>query len=54
VNEAEIAAGLPATPQYQYAQRVGDQLFVAGQECHTTRTEGSRDSMTPTLKLSNA
>ena len=34
MNEAEIAAGLPATPQYQYAQRVGDQLFVAGQVPH--------------------
>jgi enamine deaminase RidA (YjgF/YER057c/UK114 family) len=34
VNEAERAAGLPATPQYQYAQRVGNQLFVAGQVPH--------------------
>jgi enamine deaminase RidA (YjgF/YER057c/UK114 family) len=31
VNEIEIAAGLPPAPQYRYAQRVGDQLFVAGQ-----------------------
>jgi 2-iminobutanoate/2-iminopropanoate deaminase len=31
VNEAERAAGLPATPQYQYAQRLGNQRFVAGQ-----------------------
>lgn len=31
MNEAEIKAGLPATPQYQYAQRIGEQLFVAGQ-----------------------
>ena len=34
MNEAELAAGLPATPQYQYAQRVGNQLFVAGQVPH--------------------
>ena len=34
MNEAELAAGLPATPQYQYAQRVGHQLFVAGQVPH--------------------
>jgi len=34
MNEAERAAGLPATPHYQYAQRVGDRLFVAGQVPH--------------------
>jgi enamine deaminase RidA (YjgF/YER057c/UK114 family) len=31
MNEAETAAGLPETSHYRYAQRVGDQLFVAGQ-----------------------
>ena len=31
MNEAEIASGLPSTPNYQYAQRVGCQLFLAGQ-----------------------
>ncbi|WP_462390411.1 RidA family protein [Acidovorax sp. Q11] len=31
MNEAEIASGLPSTPHYQYAQRVGGQLFLAGQ-----------------------
>jgi hypothetical protein len=31
VNEAELAAGLPATPNCEYAQRVGNHLFVAGQ-----------------------
>lgn len=31
MNEAETASGLPSTPHYQYAQRVGNQLFVAGQ-----------------------
>lgn len=31
MNEAELAAGLPATPHYRYAQRVGNQLFLAGQ-----------------------
>lgn len=36
MNEAERAAGLPSTPQYQYAQRLGNQLFVAGQVPHDT------------------
>ena len=31
MNDAEIAAGLPPTPGYRYAEQVGDQLFVAGQ-----------------------
>lgn len=31
MNEAERNAGLAATPQYRYANRVGDRLFVAGQ-----------------------
>lgn len=31
MNEAEIAAGLAQTPSYRYAERVGRQLFVAGQ-----------------------
>lgn len=31
MNEAEIAAGLAPTSNYRYADRVGDQLFVAGQ-----------------------
>ena len=31
MNEREIAAGLASTPGYQYAERVGDRLFVAGQ-----------------------
>jgi enamine deaminase RidA (YjgF/YER057c/UK114 family) len=31
MNEAEYAAGLPATPKYRYADQVGNQLFVAGQ-----------------------
>ena len=34
MNEAELAAGLAQTPGYRYAQRVGDQLFVAGQVPH--------------------
>lgn len=37
MNEAERAAGLPATPHYQYAQRVGRQLFVAGQVPHDAK-----------------
>ncbi|WP_440110408.1 RidA family protein [Acidovorax sp. BL-A-41-H1] len=31
MNEAEIAAGMPGTPSYQYAQQVGNQLFLVGQ-----------------------
>lgn len=31
MNEAELNAGLPATPQYRYADRLGNRLFVAGQ-----------------------
>lgn len=31
MNEAELNAGLSATPQYRYADRLGDRLFVAGQ-----------------------
>lgn len=30
-NAAEVAAGLSVTPGYRYADRVGEQLFVAGQ-----------------------
>ncbi|MGV2831818.1 RidA family protein [Myxosarcina sp. GI1(2024)] len=36
MNALEMRAGLPATPGYQYAQRVGNQLFVAGQVPHDT------------------
>jgi enamine deaminase RidA (YjgF/YER057c/UK114 family) len=31
VNEREYEAGLAPTPGYRYAERVGSQLFVAGQ-----------------------
>lgn len=31
MNEAEHTAGLAPTPHYRYADRLGDQLFVAGQ-----------------------
>ena len=31
MNDAEIAAGLAPTPGYRYADRVGDELYVAGQ-----------------------
>ncbi len=34
MNEREIQAGLAATPGYQYAQQVGNQLIVAGQVPH--------------------
>lgn len=36
MNELELAAGLPPTPQYQYTQQIGNQLFVAGQVPHDT------------------
>ncbi len=31
MNENELAAGLAPTPNYRYADRVGDRLFLAGQ-----------------------
>lgn len=31
MNESEVAAGLAASPGYRYADRVGDELVVAGQ-----------------------
>jgi enamine deaminase RidA (YjgF/YER057c/UK114 family) len=31
MNDPELAAGLPASPGYRYADVVGDELFVAGQ-----------------------
>ncbi|ASC74154.1 Enamine deaminase [Halomicronema hongdechloris C2206] len=34
MNTLEIQAGLAVTPGYQYAQPVGNQLFVAGQVPH--------------------
>jgi enamine deaminase RidA (YjgF/YER057c/UK114 family) len=34
VNDRETEAGLAPTASYQYAQRVGNQLFVAGQVPH--------------------
>jgi enamine deaminase RidA (YjgF/YER057c/UK114 family) len=34
LNEAEEKAGLPKTANYRYAEKVGGQLFVAGQVPH--------------------
>lgn len=34
MNEHELRAGLAQTSNYQYAQRVGAQLFIAGQVPH--------------------
>ena len=34
MNDDEMQAGLAATPGYRYADRVGDELFVAGQVPH--------------------
>jgi enamine deaminase RidA (YjgF/YER057c/UK114 family) len=31
MNEAELAAGLAPTPNYRYADVLGDRMFVAGQ-----------------------
>ena len=31
MNETELDAGLPETPGYRYAERVDNELFVAGQ-----------------------
>jgi enamine deaminase RidA (YjgF/YER057c/UK114 family) len=45
MNEIERAAGLGPTPQYRYADVVGDRLFVAGQVPHDAAGElvGSGD-----------
>lgn len=45
MNEAERAAGLPSTSDYHYAQRIGNQLLVAGQVPHNAKGEivGSGD-----------
>lgn len=47
MNEAERAAGMPGTPQYQYAQRVSNQLFIAGQVPHDSQGQlvGVGDSL---------
>jgi enamine deaminase RidA (YjgF/YER057c/UK114 family) len=34
MNEAEIEVGLAVTPGYRYAEKVGNQLFIAGQVPH--------------------
>ncbi len=34
MNEIETQVGLPPTSNYQYAQQVGSQLFIAGQVPH--------------------
>lgn len=34
MNEHELRAGLAQTSNYQYAQRIGAQLFIAGQVPH--------------------
>lgn len=39
MNELERSAGLPATANYRYADRVGDELFVAGQVPHNSQRE---------------
>ncbi len=39
INQREIAIGLAPTAHYQYAQRVGNQLFVAGQVPHNSGAE---------------
>lgn len=31
MNEGELGAGLAQTPNYRYADQIGDRLFVAGQ-----------------------
>lgn len=56
MNEAERAAGLPATAQYRYAEREGNQLFVAGQVPHDSqgRVVGLDDPLAQALQcLSN-
>lgn len=31
MNQTEVAAGLSKTPMYRYAQRIGNELLIAGQ-----------------------
>ena len=37
MNKAELSAGLSATPQYRYADRLGNRLFVAGDQSEINR-----------------
>lgn len=39
MNQREEAVGLPQTANYQYAKRVGAQLFVAGQVPHDANAQ---------------
>lgn len=52
MNSLERSAGLAATPGYEYARRVGDQLLVAGQVPHdaTGRLVGSGDPRAQALQ----
>ncbi len=52
MNEAELSAGLSATPQYRYADRLGNRLFVAGQVPLDSRGQlvGPEDPSTQALQ----
>lgn len=52
INKAEHAANLPPTAGYQYARKVGNQLFVAGQVPHDSMGQlvGINDPYTQTAQ----
>ena len=52
MNSLERSAGLPATPGYEYARRIGNQLFVAGQVPHDAAGHlvGSEDPQAQALQ----
>ena len=52
LNSLERSAGLAATPGYEYARRIGGQLFVAGQVPHdsTGQLVGSGDPRAQALQ----
>jgi enamine deaminase RidA (YjgF/YER057c/UK114 family) len=55
MNEDEKTAGLADTPGYRYADRVGDELFVAGQVPHdgTGELVGPGDSAAQAVECLN-
>jgi enamine deaminase RidA (YjgF/YER057c/UK114 family) len=52
MNQLERSAGLAATPGYEYARRIGDQLYVAGQVPHDSEGQlvGTGDARAQALQ----
>lgn len=55
MNELERAAGLAATPGYEYARRIGNQLHVAGQVPHNSAGQlvGAMDALAQAAQCLN-